>query len=112
MIWHPAKILKENTTTDALNNVLPAGTYADLKDTQARISPWTVQDMQLLGREVTTSQMRVLFPFPASDFPVAATHVQLCLRDGTWTEPLEIVEKKDAGRFTSVYVRGYKTAWL
>lgn len=110
MIWHPAKILKENTTTDALNNTLPAGTYADLKYTQARISPWTVQDAQLLGREVTTSQTRVLFPFPASNFPVSATHVQLCLRGG-WTEALEIVEKKDAGRFTSVYVRGYKTEW-
>lgn len=110
MIWHPAKILKENTTTDALNNVLPAGTYAGLKDTQARISPWTVQDAQLLGREVTTTQMRILFPFPASEFPVSATHVKLCLR-GEWTEAMEIVEKKDAGRFTSVYVRGYKTGW-
>lgn len=111
MIWYPAKILKENTTTDALNNTLPAGTYADLKNTQARISPWTVQEMQLLGREVTDTQMRVLFPFPASEFPVSASHVRLTI-DGTETPPMEIVEKKRAGRFTSVYVRGYKTEWL
>ena len=49
MQWYEVELLKENSTADALNDVLGNGSYTLQGRTIARVSPWTVQEIAALG---------------------------------------------------------------
>ena len=108
MKWYPAEVLKEDQTTDELNNMVPAGTYTHLKCTQARLSPWTVEEVAALGRDVTETTLRFIFPFPFELFPGTATHVRVELEDGEHLLKIES-RKGRFSRFTTITAKEYRT---
>lgn len=76
MQWYEVELLKENSTADALNDVLGNGSYTLTGRTIARISPWTVQEIAALGREVTETEIRLIMPVHAMDDLRQATHIR------------------------------------
>lgn len=76
MQWYEIELLKENSTADALNEVLGNGSFTLQGRTIARISPWTVEDIQALGRDVTETQIRLIMPVHAIDDLRKSTHIR------------------------------------
>lgn len=76
MQWYELEMLKENGTADALNEVVGNGSYTLVGRTIARISPWTVEEIQALGREVTETQVRLILPAHCMDDLRQATHIR------------------------------------
>ena len=76
MQWYEVELLKENSMADALNDMLGNGSYTLTGRTIARVSPWTVNDIQALGREVTETEIRLIMPVHAMDDLRKATHIR------------------------------------
>jgi hypothetical protein len=76
MQWYELEMLKENGTADALNEAIGNGSYTLVGRTIARISPWTVEEIQALGREVTETQVRLILPAHCMDDLRQATHIR------------------------------------
>lgn len=76
MQWYELEMLKENGTADALNEAIGNGSYTLVGRTIARISPWTVEEIQALGREVTETQIRLIIPVHAMDDLRKSTHIR------------------------------------
>ena len=76
MQWYEVELLKENSTADALNDMLGNGSYTLIGRTIARVSPWTVNDIQALGREVTETTVRLIMPAHCMDDLRKATHIR------------------------------------
>jgi len=76
MQWYEIELLKENSTADALNDVLGDGSYTLIGRTIARVSPWTVNDIQALGREVTETEIRLIMPAHRVDELRKSTHIR------------------------------------
>ena len=55
MIWKTCRLLaKKQTGEDALHN--PQYDYEAVKETRARVTPWTDEQIALEGREVTRNE--------------------------------------------------------
>ena len=76
MQWYEVELLKENSTADALNDVLGDGSYTLVGRTIARISPWTVEEIAAIGREVTETTVRLIMPAHCMDDLRKATHIR------------------------------------
>ncbi len=76
MQWYEIELLTENSTSDALNDMLGDGSYTLVGRTIARVSPWTVDDIQALGREVTETTVRLIMPAHCMDDLRKATHIR------------------------------------
>ena len=76
MQWYEIELLTENGTPDALNDAIGDGSYTLTGRTICRVSPWTVEDIQTLGRDVTETQVRLIMPVHAMDDLRKATHIR------------------------------------
>ena len=90
MQWYEIELLKENSTADALNDMLGNGSYTLQGRTIARLSPWTVNDIQALGREVTETEIRLIMPVHAMDDLRKATHIRF-VKHRDYTGALKII---------------------
>lgn len=110
MRWYEAELLTENNTTDALNEVLGDGSFTLAGRTIARISPWTIEEIAALGREVTETQLRLEIPVHAAEDLDKATHIRL-LEYGRYTGAMKIVYpiRDLSPRWLSVTVKAVRT---
>ena len=110
MQWYELEMLKENGTADALNEAIGNGSYTLVGRTIARISPWTVEEIAALGREVTETQLRLEIPVHAVDDLDKATHIRL-LEYGRYTGAMKIVYpiRDLSPRWLSVTVKAVRT---
>ncbi len=76
MQWYEIELLTENSTADALNDMLGNGSYTLIGRTIARVSPWTIEEIAALGREVTETTIRLIMPAHCMDDLRKATHIR------------------------------------
>lgn len=88
-----------NTGTDELGNEINEPKL--ILKTKGRFTQWTKDDVELEGREVTTSQRRILTMASLSDCSKTKT-VKI---DGINYEAVKVVEY---GRWRCIYVKVYK----
>lgn len=101
MIWKKCRLLaKKQIGEDALNN--PQYDYDVVKETIARFTPWTDEQIALEGREVTRNEQRFLLPIPFSAFP----ECQKAEIDGCMKEITQVIDLSP--RYTIIQVRCYK----
>lgn len=102
MIWKNCTLKRAITETDALDNVIQTGNYETIAETQARFTPWTLEEEQLLGLSVTKNTQKYALPVPF-DTAKTATHAEV---DGV---TLTVKEKKSlAPRWTLVTVEAFR----
>lgn len=101
MIWKRCVLLaRQQAEEDALGN--PEYVYTEVKQTIARFTPWTDEQIALEGREITRNEQQFLIPVPYANFPTC----QLAELDG---RRQEIVQTTDlAPRFTLIRVKCYR----
>lgn len=110
MQWYEIELLTENSTADALNDMLGNGSYTLVGRTIARISPWTVNDIQALGREVTETQIRLIIPAHRVDELRQATHVRFVKhRDYTGTMKLIPPYRDNGPRWITATAKAVRT---
>ena len=76
MQWYEIELLTENSTADELNDVLGDGSYTLVGRTIARLSPWAINEIAALGRDVTETQIRLIMPVHCMDDLRQATHIR------------------------------------
>ena len=76
MQWYEVELLKENSTADELNDMIGDGSYTLVGRTIARVSPWAVEEIAALGREVTETTIRLIMPAHCVDDLRKATHIR------------------------------------
>ncbi len=110
MQWYEVELLKENSTADALNDMLGNGSYTLTGRTIARVSPWTVNDIQALGREVTETEIRLIMPVHAMDDLRKATHIRFVKhRDYTGTMKLIPPYRDNGPRWITATAKAVRT---
>lgn len=101
MIWKQCRLLAKNQVgKDVLHN--PQYDYAVVKETIARSTPWTDEQISLEGREVTRNEQRFLLPIPFSAIP----ECQRAEIDGCIQEITQMIDLSP--RYTVIQVRCYK----
>ena len=101
MIWKVCRLLaKKQIGEDVLHN--PEYDFTVVKETVARATPWTDEQIALEGREVTRNEQRFLIPIP---FPVFSECQKAEIDDCVQ----EITKVIDLGpRYTAIQVKSYK----
>ena len=110
MRWQDLKVVaKEISGTDYLNN--PEYIYSEFSTIPGRFSPWTAEDIEIEGRELTENARKIVTPTERSFFRNAAEiwHTE-GEGDDAQTHALEITDVKDLGRFRILIVKEYR-AW-
>lgn len=70
MIWKKCILkAKGHAETDALGNPV-LSSWDDVAETKARLTPWTDEQIELEGREVTKNEQRFILPVPKASLPV------------------------------------------
>lgn len=102
MIWKPCLLQKlVGQEEDELKNPV-GGEWQTVKETAARFTPWTNEQIALEGREVTRNEQRFMIPVPFVAFP-ECTHAMI----GNIRQ--EITQKMDlTPRYTVIQVKVYK----
>lgn len=102
MIWKPCQLqIITGQTEDALGNMV-GGTWQTEKETVCRFTPWTDDQIELEGREVTRNEQQFVIPIPFDQFP-DCTHAVIDDRRQ------EIRQKIDLSpRYTVIQVKVYK----
>lgn len=110
MQWYELEMLKENGTADALNEAIGNGSYTLVGRTIARISPWTVEEIQALGREVTETQIRLIMPVHAMDDLRKSTHIRF-VKHRDYTGALKIIPpiRNNGPRWVTAVARAVRT---
>lgn len=73
MNWKPCLLqIKSGQTKDVLGNMV-GGSWETVRETVARFTPWTDQQIALEGRDVTRNEQRFAVPIPWDQFP-CCTH--------------------------------------
>lgn len=102
MIWNPCQLQAlTGQTEDALGN-MAGGEWKTVKNTYARFTPWTDEQIALEGREVTKNEQRFAIPIPFGRFP-ACTHVLMSGQRQRITQKIDL-----APRYTVIQVEAYK----
>ena len=110
MQWYEVELLKENSTSDALNDVLGDGSYTLQGRTIARVSPWTVQEIAALGREVTQTEVRLIMPAHCMDDLRKSTHIRfICHRDYKGAMKLITPIRDNGPRWITATVKAVRT---
>lgn len=101
MKWIDCTLIGENESgKDELGN--PIYSLSDIRTCKARFTPWTNDEIQLEGRDVTRNERKLLLRLPFSAFP-ECTGVRL--PDGNY----EITQKMNLEpRFVLLQVKRYK----
>lgn len=101
MKWEDCKLIgQKKTGEDALGNVLYES--VEIQSCKARFTPWTNEEIQLEGREVTRNERKLLLRLPFSDFPE-------CVAVSVNGEKYEITKAVDLSpRFVLLHVKKYK----
>lgn len=102
MIWQTMAVVRADTETDRLGNDVPTGTYTTLAECSGRFSPWSDQDTEINGREVTENEQRYLLPV-AFETIKTATHVRI---GGVYVEITKITD--NAPRWTILQIRKWR----
>lgn len=101
MIWHDYVVVaKQQTGIDQLNNPI----YADAKigTVEGRITEWTAVDVDILGRDFTVANRKLLIIHPIFDLP---RDIQIVIDDIKY----DVTSIKHLGsRFILLYVKGYR----
>lgn len=101
MIWKKCILLaKTQVGEDALHN--PQYDYEIVRETTARSTPWTDEQLALEGREVTRNEQRFLLPIPFSAFP----ECQKVEIDGHMQEITQVIDLSP--RYTVIQAKCYK----
>lgn len=101
MIWNKCRLLAKNQVgEDALHN--PQYEYTVVKETIARFTPWTDEQISFEGREVTRNEQRFLIPIPFSMFP----ECQKIEMDGCVQEISQVIDLNP--RYAVIQVKCYK----
>lgn len=102
MIWKPCQLQAiTGQSEDALGNPT-GGEWETIKNTFARFTPWTDEQIALEGREVTKNEQRFVIPIPFASFP-DCTHAVIDGRRQQITEKIDL-----APRYTVLQVKVYK----
>ena len=113
MIWKRARLLRERTVSDELNDCVGSGEFETLRKVEARIAPWTVEEQQIYGATVTESEVKVLLKMPRKMYPKSATHIRIEADTSdalVVSQPMEILSVAQRGtRFVTIRCRGWKT---
>lgn len=113
MIWKRARLLRERTVSDELNDAVGSGEFETLRKVEARIAPWSIEEQQIYGATVTESEVKVLLKMPRKMYPKSATHIRIEADASdvlTVRQPMEILDVAQRGtRFVTVRCRGWKT---
>lgn len=101
MIWVPCALIGEiQTGKDVLNN--PTYESVEVKQSLARCSPWTDEQIVLEGREITRNEQQYILPIPFIDFPT-------CQKIRLNGHELDIMDITDlSSRYTLIRVKKYK----
>lgn len=101
MIWKPCILLAaQETGEDELGNSTVR--YTSVKKTKARFTPWTDEEIQLEGREVTRNGQHFIIPIPFAGFPSC----DAVIMDGKEQEIIEVIDLSP--RYTCIKVKVYK----
>ncbi len=101
MIWKKCKLMaRKQVGEDKLHN--PQYDYVVVKETIARFTPWTDEQISLEGRDVTRNEQRFLLPIPFSMFP----ECQRVEMEGYVQEIMQVIELTP--RYTVIQVKCYK----
>lgn len=101
MKWIDCTLIgKTASGEDALGN--PIYALSDIRTCKARFTPWTNDEIQLEGRDVTRNERKLLLRLPFSMFPEC---MRVRLPDGNY----EITQKINLEpRFVLLHVKKYK----
>lgn len=110
MQWYEVELLKENSTADALNDMLGNGSYTLQGRTIARVSPWTVEEIAAIGREVTETTIRLIMPAHCMDDLRKATHIRFFAhRDYSGAMKILPPIRDDGPRWVTATARAVRT---
>jgi hypothetical protein len=110
MQWYEVELLKENGTADELNDMIGDGSYTLTGRTIARISPWTVEEIAALGREVTETTVRLIMPTHCMDDLRKATHIRfIAHRDYTGAMKLIPPYRDNGPRWVTATAKAVRT---
>ena len=110
MQWYEVELLKENGQADALNDLIGDGSYTLIGRTIARVSPWTVEEIGALGREVTQTTVRMIMPAHAMDDLRKSTHIRFVShRDYAGAMKLQPPYRDNGPRWITVQARAVRT---
>lgn len=102
MIWKPCSLQTiTGQTEDALGN-MTGGEWDTVKETFARFTPWTDEQITLEGREVTRNEQRFAIPISFEIFP-KCTHAVI---EGIRQEITQTIDLTP--RYTVIQVKAYK----
>lgn len=102
MKWERFKVIHKEASgeTDALNNEIY--TYVEFAEVPGRWTPWTADDVNIEGRELTENARKLITPAERLLFRTA----EQVKHDGS---TYEIQQVKDIGRFRVLYVKEYRS---
>lgn len=102
MTWEPCSLQTlTGQTEDALGN-MTGGEWITVKETFARVTPWTDDQIALEGREVTRNEQRFAIPIPFASFPDCSHAVIDGIRQKI-TQTIDLTP-----RYTVIQVKVYK----
>lgn len=102
MIWKNCTLLRAVTEKDALDNEVETGEFDTVVSSQARFTPWSVEEIAMLGLDVTKNTQKYAVPIPYS-WAKTATHVTM---DGTTLRIKDVIDL--APRWTLFTVEVYR----
>ena len=110
MQWYEVELLKENGQADELNDVIGDGSYTLVGRTIARLSPWVINEIAALGRDVTETQIRLIIPAHRVDELRQATHIRFVKhRDYTGTMKLIPPYRDNGPRWVTAMAKAVRT---
>lgn len=102
MIWESCQLqVLTGQTKDTLGNMV-GGEWQTVKNTYARFTPWTDEQIALEGRDVTKNEQRFAIPIPFGHFP-NCTHAVISGYRQKINQKINL-----APRYTVIQVRIYK----
>ena len=110
MQWYEIELLKENSTGDALNEILGDGSFSLIGRAIARISPWTVEEIHFLGREVTETQVKMILPAGCMDDIRKSTHIRF-LANRDYEGAMKVIPpiRNDGPRWVTMVAKAVRT---
>lgn len=101
MIWKPCKLLHPvETGKDELGNAIVS--WETVKETRARFTPWTDEQIALEGRDVTQNEQRFAVPIPFDKFPPC----EVAEIDGVRNQITQTIDL--CPRYTVLQVKSFK----
>lgn len=102
MKWEDCALIgRKQTGEDELGN--PLFSVSDIKTCKARFTPWTNEEIQLEGREVTKNERKLLLRLSLHDYPSTCSGLIVESVDYEITKVIDL-----SPRFVLLHVKRYK----